>query len=45
MIEDRNKNVAAFFTHFLNTMSATQKQTLIETIKDRANQIIKISKK
>ena len=45
MIEDRNKNVAAFFTHFLNTMSASQKQTLIDTIKDRANQIIKISKK
>ncbi len=44
IIDEKNKNIATFFTLFLNTMTAAQKQTLIDTIKDRANQIIKISK-
>ena len=44
VIDEKNKNIAEFFTHIINTMADKQKQTLINTIRDRANQIIKISK-
>ena len=44
IIDEKNKNIAEFFAHVLNTMADNQKQTLINTIRDRANQIIKISK-
>ena len=44
IIDEKNNKVAVFFTHVLNTMPDNQKQTLINTIRDRANQIIKISK-
>lgn len=44
MIEEKNKRVADFFANVLNKISDDQKQTLIETIRDRAHQIIKISK-
>lgn len=44
LVNEKNKRVAIFFTNILNKMSEDQKQTLIETIRDRANQLIKISK-
>lgn len=44
MVSNRNKKVAVFVSHFLNKMSEDQRQTLVTTIRDRANQLIKISK-
>lgn len=44
IINEKNRLVANFFTGILNKMSDEQKQTLISTIKDRANQLLKISK-
>lgn len=44
IVTEKNKRVAAFFTNILNNMSTDQKKVLIETIRDRANQLIKISK-
>ena len=43
LVEKHNK-VAAFVTNILNKMDEDQKKTLAETIRDRANQLIKISK-
>lgn len=43
-VTEKNKRVAAFFTNILNNMSADQKKVLIDTIRDRANQLVKISK-
>lgn len=42
--EAKNKQVASFVTSMLNKISAEQKKTLVDTIRDRANQLIKISK-
>lgn len=44
IIDAKNKRVAAFFANVLNKISDDQKKTLIETIRDRANQVVKISK-
>lgn len=44
IVTEKNKRVAVFFTNILNKMSADQKKTLVETIRDRANQVVKISK-
>lgn len=42
--EAKQKQVAGFVTSMLNKISADQKKTLVDTIRDRANQLIKISK-
>lgn len=44
IIEEKNIKVATFFANILNKISNDQKQIFIDIIRDRANQIIKISK-
>ena len=44
LIDDKHKRVAGFFANILNNISADQKKTLIDTIRDRANQVVRISK-
>ncbi len=44
VLEEKHNRVAMFVTNFLNKMSDEQRQTIVETIRDRANQLIKISK-
>jgi len=44
VIDDKHKRVAVFFANILNNMPADQKKTLINTIRDRANQVVRISK-
>jgi hypothetical protein len=43
-VTEKNKRVAEFFTTILNNISPDQKKILIDTIRDRANQLVKISK-
>lgn len=42
--KDRNKLTASFVASVLNSMTEDQRKTLIETLRERANQLIKISK-
>jgi len=44
VIDEKNKRVEAYFANVLNNMSDDQKKTLIDTIRERANQVMKISK-
>jgi hypothetical protein len=44
IIKAKNKKVAEFVASVLSKMSSEQKTTLIETLRDRANQLFKISK-
>lgn len=44
IVVEKHNRVAAFVTHFLNKISDDQRRTIVETIRDRANQLIKISK-
>lgn len=44
VIFEKHNKVASFVTSILNKMPEDQKQTLIENIRDRANQLIKISR-
>jgi hypothetical protein len=44
IINEKNKKVSDFVTSILNTMSDGQRSVLVETLRDRANQLIKISK-
>lgn len=44
VLAEKHNRVAVFVTNVLNRMSEDQRQTLVETIRDRANQLIKISK-
>lgn len=44
ILVEKHNRVAAFVTNILNKMSEDQRQTLVETIRDRANQLLKISK-
>jgi hypothetical protein len=41
---ERSKQTASFVASVLNTMTEDQRKTLIETLRERANQLIKISK-
>lgn len=42
--KDRNNGIIALVTSILNKMTDDQRQTLVQTLRDRANQLIKISK-
>lgn len=44
IVLEKHKKIAAFVTSILNKIGEEQKQTLIDNIRDRANQLIKISK-
>ena len=44
IINGKHKRVAAFVTNILNGLTENQRETLVETIRERANQIIKISR-
>lgn len=44
LVIEKNKKVAGFVSYVLNGMSDDQRQTLVDTLRDRANQLIKISK-
>jgi hypothetical protein len=44
VLAEKHNRVAAFVTNLLNKMPEDQRQTLVETIRDRANQLLKISK-
>lgn len=44
VLAEKHGRIAAFVTNILNKMGEDQKKTLAETIRDRANQLIKISK-
>jgi hypothetical protein len=41
---EKNKKVAGFVTQILNSMKDDQRKTLIEELRERANQLMKISK-
>ena len=43
-VEEKNKKVTVFVTSVISKMTSDQKKTLIETIRERANQLVKISK-
>lgn len=43
-VVEKNKKVASFVTYILNSMTEEQRSTLVATLRDRANQLIKISK-
>lgn len=42
--KDRNNKIMALVASILNKMTDNQRQTLVETLRDRANQLLKISK-
>ncbi|MBC7428525.1 MAG: hypothetical protein H7336_07940 [Bacteriovorax sp.] len=42
--KERNTKILGMVTSILNKMTADQRQTLVETLRDRANQLAKISK-
>lgn len=44
LITEKNKKVAGFVTSILNSMTDDQRSSLVTTLRDRANQLIKISK-
>lgn len=44
IVEDHNKKVVSFVTGMLNKMPQDQKKSLVDIIRDRANQLIKISR-
>jgi hypothetical protein len=44
VLVEKHNRVAIFVTNVLNKMSEDQKKTLVETIRDRANQLLRISK-